>query len=117
MKEEVSIVIVKKVGGKVYGASLTAAEKKAMNIEIQRQLAEYERKRIEEIDSMILWVLHSEFGFGPERLKRFYDRFANSIDELIKRYEMEDEDQIWLCTHMLKEYGVNIEKWHNERKE
>ena len=111
-----SIVIVKKAGGKVYGASLTAAERKAMNIEIQRQLAEYERKRTGEIDSMILWVLHSEFGFGPERLKRFYDRFADSLDELIKRYEMEDEDQVWLCTHMLKEYGVDIEKWHNERR-
>lgn len=109
-------MIVKKAGGKVYGATLTAAERKAMNIEIQRQLAEYERNRTTEIDSMILWVLHSQFGFGLERLKRFYDCFAVSIDQLVKRYEMEDEDQVWLCTHMLKEYGVDIEKWHNERR-
>ena len=33
-------MVVKKVGGKVYGAVLTAAEKKAMNIEIEKQLAE-----------------------------------------------------------------------------
>lgn len=32
---------VKKAGGKVYGAVLTAAEKKAMDLEIQRELAEY----------------------------------------------------------------------------
>lgn len=40
---------VKKAGGKVYGADFTAAERKAMNLEIQRQLAEYSRKHANEI--------------------------------------------------------------------
>lgn len=35
---------IKKAGGKIFGASLTAAEQKAMNMEIQRQLVEYDRK-------------------------------------------------------------------------
>ena len=52
---------VKKAGGKVYGAILTAAEKKAMDLEIQRELAEYDRKHIAEIDATILWVLHEQF--------------------------------------------------------
>lgn len=51
----------KKAGGKVYGAVLTAAEKKAMDLEIQRELAEYDRKHIAEIDATILWVLHEQF--------------------------------------------------------
>lgn len=51
---------VKKAGGKVYGAVLTAAEKKAMDLEIQRELAEYDRKHIAEIDATILWVLLPE---------------------------------------------------------
>lgn len=54
----------KKAGGKVYGAVLTAAEKKAMDLEIQRELAEYDRKHIAEIDATILWVLHEQFGSG-----------------------------------------------------
>lgn len=41
--------------GKVYGADFTAAERKAMNLEIQRQLAEYSRKHANEIDAIILW--------------------------------------------------------------
>ena len=49
---------VKKVGGKVYGADFTAAERKAMNLEIERQLAEYSRKHANEIDAIILWQLH-----------------------------------------------------------
>lgn len=78
---------VKKAGGKVYGAVLTAAEKKAMDLEIQRELAEYDRKHI-----------------------AFHDR----IKELVSRYEMEDQDDIWLCTQMLKRIGVDVEAWHKE---
>lgn len=52
---------IKKYGGKVYGANLTAAEKKAMDLEIRRQLAEYEKGHMHEIDAMILWLLHEEF--------------------------------------------------------
>ena len=78
----------KKAGGKVYGSHLTAAEKKAMDIEIRRQLAEYDLKHANELDAMILWHLHEEFGFGPKRLKQFYDTFAVRLDELIKHYEM-----------------------------
>lgn len=106
---------VKKAHGKVYGASLTSAEQKAMDMEIQRQLAEYDRKHELEIDAMILWVLHEHFGFGEKRLKKFYDCFASSINDLIARYEMDDSDQVWLCTYMLKRYGIDLEKWQKER--
>lgn len=105
---------VKKFGGKVYGAILTAAEKKAMDLEIQRELAEYDKKHIAEIDANILWVLHEKFGFGAKRLRIFYDSFHNCIKELVGRYEMADQDDIWLCTQMLKRIGVDIEAWHKE---
>ena len=84
-----------------------------MDIEIKRQIAEYDRKHLKEIDAMILWQLHEQFGFGPKRLKQFYDALAKPIDELVKRCEM--DDQIWLCTYMLRKYGVDIEQWEKER--
>ena len=68
---------VKKAGGKVYGAVLTAAEKKAMDLEIQRELAEYDRKHIAEIDATILWVLHEQFGL--RRLPRPYQRIGQPL--------------------------------------
>lgn len=61
-------MVVKKAGGKIYGAVLTAAEKKAMNMEIERQLAEYTRKHEVELNAMILYVLHEQLGFGEQRL-------------------------------------------------
>lgn len=106
----------KKAGGKVYGAVLTAAEKKAMDMEIQRELAEYDRKHLAEIDATILWVLHEQFGFGAKRLRAFYDAYRLHINNLVARYELENGDDIWLRTQMLKKVGVDIEAWHNEEE-
>ena len=89
---------VKKAGKRVFGAVMSAAEKKAMDMEIQRQLAEYDRKHIREIDALVLWELREQLGFGNKRLKKFYDNFSRGIEALIRRYEMEQGDDVWLCT-------------------
>lgn len=108
---------IKKSGGKIYGANMTAAEKKAMEMEIKRQLGEYNRLNEMELDSIILWELHEQLGFGPVRLKRFFDNFGSALEDLLRRYEMGSEDQCWLCTEKLKEYGIDIESWYKNRKE
>ena len=107
---------VKKVNGIIYGYEMTAAEKKAMDIEIRRSLAEYDRKNADEIDAMFLWVMHDQFGFGYDRLKRIHDVFRPALDALCARYEMnEPGDDVWLCTKKLKDnVGVDIAEW-NER--
>ena len=102
--------------GKVVGAKLTAAEKKAMDIEIKRELVKLNEQNMMELDAIILWVLHEELGFGHKRLRRFYECFNKSVNDLNARYEFAGtaEDKIWLCTHKLKEYGIDIEKWNKE---
>ena len=101
---------VKKSGKYIYGADLSAAEKKAMDIEIRRQLSEYTKKHEQELAAVVLWELHAQLGFGNDRLKKFYDNFIPALDDLIKRYEMEDGDEAWLCTQKLKAYGFDISK-------
>lgn len=91
--------------------------KESDGYEIRRQLAEYDLKHANELDAMILWHLHEEFGFGPKRLKQFYDTFAVRLDELIKHYEMTDSDMVWLCTYKLKQYGIDIEEWNKQRRD
>lgn len=88
---------------------------KAMKEEMRKQMAEYDRKNMNELDSCILWVLHEKFGFGPERLKRFYNAFGPALDSLIEHYELDNSDKIWICTYKLKEYGIDIEEWNKER--
>lgn len=110
------VMQIKKAGGKIFGASLTAAEQKAMNMEIQRQLVEYDRKNELELDAIILWELHTQLGLGPKRLKKFFDGFSNALNALVNRYEMDISDDVWLCTHKLKEIGVDVEDWYRQKE-
>lgn len=107
-------MIVKKAGGKIYGAQLTAAERKAMNIEINKQIAENERKHMMEVDALVLWELHVQLGFGPTRLKRFYMGFASALNSLLRRYEMGVDDAPWLTQRKLQEMGIDLEEWYKE---
>lgn len=106
---------IKRSGKHIYGADLTAAEKKAMNIEIARQLAEFTRKYEVEIESLFLREMRRKYGHGAVRLRRDFDDFANDLDELIKRYELGEEDKLWLVQQQLKEEGFDVEQWHKEK--
>lgn len=105
---------IKKINGKIFGANLTSAEKKAMDIEIQKQLGVMNERNRLEIVSMILWQLKEKYGFGPKRLKDFFMRFDNDIRALTERYMLEDNDDAWLCTYKLKESGIDIYEWDKE---
>lgn len=52
-----------------------------------------------------------QLGFGNKRLKKFYDNFSRGIEALIRRYEMEQGDDVWLCTYKLKEIGCDPALW------
>ena len=104
-------MIVKKSGGTILGLQLTAAERKAMNIEIQKSLAEYNRRNLQEVDAIALWILHSEFGFGEKRLKKFKELFLSRSEELNRRYEITDQaEELWVYTKLLRDDGINIEE-------
>lgn len=106
---------IKKSGKTIYGAELTVSEKKAMNMEIMRQLADFTRKHAVEIEAMVLRQLREKYGFGEKRLRDFFDTFDDDLDALVQHYEMGDEDKAWLCTHQLKEDGFDVERWHREK--
>lgn len=100
---------------KSYNRELSSVEQKAMEAEIKRQLKEFDRKHTLELDALILWQLHTQLGFGPKRLRRFYDNFSLALDVLGERYDLDDSGKIWKCTEELKEYGIDIAEWDAER--
>lgn len=111
-------MFIKKSNGQIFGASLTASERKAMEIEIMKAMREYDENNMDEIDSAVLCVLHEEFGFGPKRMKRFHHAFVRKLNALCKRYDMhETEDKLWLCRYQAKEYGAKLEEWNKEIEE
>ena len=112
-------MLVLKQRSKVYGAKLTSAEKKAMDIEINKAWAEKLERNQAEINAIVLWVLHDRLGFGPKRLRRFFDQFNPAVQALVNRYELDEGngDDIWLCTKQLKDYGIDIQQWLKEKEE
>ena len=105
----------KRAGKQIYGVELTAAEKRALDEEATKAMAEYTRKHDLEIEALVLYQLRQLTGWGETRLKRFYAGFSSELEELIKRYELTGNDAPWLCTERLKEEGFDIEQWHKEK--
>ena len=110
------MILKKAKGKKIFGAALNDQEKFALELETLKVMAEYDRKNALETDAMVLRILHNVFGFGPVRLRRFFDAFLDDNEELIKRYELNeaDGDLIWLCTKELKEGGIDLDVWYKE---
>ena len=110
-------MIIKKANGKVFGANFTAAEKKAMELEFGRYFAKLIDESTNKIDATVLWVLHSEFGFGEKRLRRFRDLFLPALKGLAEYYDMGDQDRVWLCKQKLLDDGIDIDSWGDPPEE
>lgn len=108
-------MLVLKSGKTIFGAKFTAAEQKAINLELDRQMAEHMRKHAIEIEAILLKRVRDTLGFGEKRLRKFFDECDDDIARLIERYEMPEEDCAWLCTRQLKEEGFDIEQWYREK--
>ena len=106
---------VKKINGKPYGVEFTAAERKAMNLEINRQIAEKDERYKEDIDAMVLYVLMSCYGWKKKRLRKFWNAFISEHKALRERYKMDDAgDNEYLAHWKLKQIGVDIHQWYKE---
>ena len=106
---------IKKLNGKPYGVEFTAQERKAMNLEINRQIAEKDEKYKEDIDAMVLYVLMVHYGWKKKRLRKFWKAFISEHNALREFYKMDSPgDNEWLAHYKLKQIGVDIHQWYKE---
>ena len=103
-----------KCNGQIYKVTLTAKEQKAVDEEINRQLIEKHAEFVDDVDYMILRILHDQFGFGLTRLRRFYEAFVEDNDALVNHYEKADAGA-YIARREMNALGVNIEEWDRER--
>lgn len=78
--------------------------------EINKRLLEQDKQFTLDMDTMVLWTLHMDYGFGPKRLKEFYFKMFKRHLEMRKYYEMDDTYPERL---KLKEKGADVEEWFN----
>lgn len=106
---------VKKAFGKPIGVELSAAERKAMYLEINRQLMEKDEKYRADVDAMVLYCLMAEYGWKRKRLRKFWNAFIKVHKELREHYLMHDPgDNEWLAHWKLKKIGVDVREWYKE---
>ena len=79
-------------------------------------MKEFDQKHEDEIDALVLYILHERFGFGKDRLRKFYEALSEEFEALGKRYDFDYEGSLWLCTERLKQYGIDLAIWKKERK-
>lgn len=110
-------MIIKKSAGHIIGANLTNAEKKALDIEIRRCMANYLERAEIKIEAQVLYQLKQQIDMNDEDLKKFYMEFGDGMKLLVEHYEMAEEDGSWLAMQMLKADGIDIEAWSKEKDE
>lgn len=106
---------IKKHRGQIFGAYLTPKEKQALDMEVRRAVAREEQKFDRAMDVMVLYTLHKSFGFGKDRLRRFYEAFLAGRAELIQRYQS-PEDNAWIAERELKRLGIDLDAWSAEAR-
>lgn len=82
--------------------------KEAMNHEVNQQLLKLDKQFTLDVDTMVLWTLHSRYGFGPKRLKQFY---KDMFEEHLRMREYYELDDLYPERQKLKDIGVDVEAW------
>lgn len=69
---------IKKHKGKVFGADLTAAERQAMKLEINRQILKQDEQYTVDMDAMILYTLMAHYGWKRKGSRGFGKRLSQN---------------------------------------
>lgn len=85
-----------------------SAQRRALKQEVAKEFNKLLERYNRDASMQILWVLHSEFGFGQQRLQKFADKLAEMQINMEYTYELPEDDTPWLCEQKLIESGIDI---------
>ena len=90
---------------------MTKREMDALDSSIREQIAVGVGKLKGNIEAIVLWQLHEQFGFGAKRLEAFLEGFQPALQELKAFYDLEGQEETELaCIHNLKSIGFDTDK-------
>ena len=94
-----------------------SAQRRALKQEVAKEFNKLLERYNRDASMQILWVLHSEFGFGQQRLQKFADKLAAMQINMEYTYELPEDDTPWLCEQKLIESGIDVKKLLGETNE
>lgn len=98
---------------------MTRSQAHALEREIRRQCVEKTRHYEYMLDTVAVYVLHKHFGFGAERLKRFYDALFTERKAMQERYQCEIGDDMaeYAMYCKLRDAGIDFKAMFEEHNE
>ncbi len=93
------------------GAVLNGNGKDIMMAEIHKNLVQKEKELALDIDTCVLWTLHNKYGWGKQRLRKFY---LDLFEEHLRMRQFYDMDDLYPERMKLQEKGIDVEAWYNE---
>ena len=89
-----------------------------IKIEARKQCVEQLRQYELELDSVVLYVLHTEFGFGKGRLEKFYDMLFQKREAMKAEFGETDDATMgeYAMRWVLKEQGIDVEEMFSRHK-
>lgn len=107
-------MIFKKFRGQIFDVELTKKEQQVLDEKINQRILEQHTKFADDVDYMILYILHRYFGFGLKRLRKVYDLVRQVNETLVKYYESTDAG-VFIARKEMNAIGCNVEEWNRER--
>ncbi|MEE0969591.1 MAG: hypothetical protein U0M06_09495 [Clostridia bacterium] len=90
---------------------LSNAQMKALDGSIREQIGQNIVKLKGNIEAIVLWQLHEQYGSGAKKLEAFLEGFQPALQELMNFYGVESTEDIELaCIYNLKSIGFDTEK-------
>lgn len=86
-------------------AAVKQAIRSVVDEEISQKMDEFNR----EVNILVWYVLHQEFGFGEKRIKDFARAFDSEFERLHERYELDRKDDEWYAVRSLREDGIDCD--------
>lgn len=95
---------------------MTARQARSLDAEIRRQCVAKTRQYEYLLDTVSVYVLHTVFGFGETRLRRFYNALFAERKAMQERYEGSDSDDLaeFAMYCKLKDAGIDFKAMFEE---
>lgn len=92
-------------------AVMSGHGKEIMMAEIHKSILEREKVLAMDLDTCAIWTLYNKYGWGKQRLKKFYNELFEEHLNMRKFYDIDD---LYPERLKLKEKGIDIEAWYDE---
>lgn len=88
--------------------AMTPNDRRRIKVEIRQEIESLINRKFLDLDTSVLFVLNTEFGFGKKRLEQFYKRYVKIVRKGQKDYEDVVYDK--MREHLMS-IGADVQKW------